>query len=164
MTDQRALPPAHTLKPGFVAFAHSGGGDLWCWQTLRPSEPGDYPIAFCPRDSDWGWWHAPNFIGWLYRTSLEHVAPFGNKESEAKKRLVRWAALIREFDHADWAADIEAVAKRAAQPLKTRRGEHDILRVLLTEEEVADRVRHAFGSEYINADFVYDVNGEPSAE
>lgn len=166
MTNQRALPPAHTLNPGFIAFAHSGGGDLWCWQTLRPSEGGEYPIAFCPRDSDWGQWHAPNFIGWLYRTSLESVAPFGGDEDEplAKKRLHRWAGLIREFGHPEWAADVEAVGNRAATPLKLPRGEDSLLRVLLTEEEVASRVRQAFGDEYLNADFVYDVHGERPAE
>jgi hypothetical protein len=161
MPDQRGIAGMHVMKPGFVAFAHSGGGDLWCWQTLQAGNSGEYPIAFCPRDSFWGWWHAPSFIGWLYRTALESVAPFGDDEAEAREHLRRWAEIIREFGHPDWAADVEAIAMRPSEPLRIGSRKDKLLRVLLTQAEVTSRIQRAFGGGYIDADFAYDVNGEP---
>jgi hypothetical protein len=163
MPDQLSIPCAHTLRPGLVAFARSGGRGLWCWQTLRKGEAGEYPIASCPRDSDWGSWHSPSLVGWLYRTCLESVAPTWLDEPETKQRLRRSVGVIREFGRPDWAADLEAIAARPAEPLSD--GPVDVsVRALLTAAEVNDRVHRAFGAEFSSGvEFPYDVNGGPEA-
>ena len=97
----------------------------------------------------------------LYRTCLESVAPMWIDEPEAKQRLRRSADLIREFGRPNWAADLEAIASRHAEPLRGSQPDES-LQALLTAGEVRDRVHRAFGAEFSSgAEFPYDVNGGP---
>jgi hypothetical protein len=159
------LPPSEMLdkggfwgnpKPGLVAFAFTGGRGLWAWQTKQSSKEGEPMIAFCPCDSYEGWWHAPTFLGWLYRVSLEYACSMWDEESETKTNLHRWAAVLREFHKLEWSDVVQSVAARPV--VLTKFGENS----LISLPEVHDRIAAAFGPSFINSPYIWDLEGEPA--
>jgi hypothetical protein len=166
------LPPAEMLhqgglpgnpKPGLVAFASTGGRDLWAWQTKNRSAGGEPMIAFCPRDSYEGWWHAPSFVGWLYRLSLEYASSLWNEESETKANLHRWASVLRDFDKAEWSDVVQSVASRPVVVTKSGSRGHGVEYALIGQREVSDRIVAAFGPGFVDAPYIWDIEGEPAA-
>jgi hypothetical protein len=151
-------------KTGLVAFAKSGGRDLWGWQTQRISEAGEPAIVYCPRDSYVGSWHAPSLLGWLYRLSLEYVTPMWDDELDHRKKLRTFARVLREFDEPQWSADLEGVAARPVRTI-TLGGRLNERRMdaLMDQHEVEDRVRRSFGRDYVEAPYVWDVAGDTEA-
>lgn len=150
-------------KPGLVAFAFNGRRDLWAWQTQRISEVGEPWIVHCPRDCYEGSWVAPSFLGWFYRVSLEYANWMWEEESESKQRLHRWASVLREFEKGEWADDIESIAHRKV--MVTKSGLHDeyISNSLISGWDVGDRIRAAFGKGFVEAPYIWDIDGEPKA-
>jgi hypothetical protein len=167
------LPPAEMLdrggfwgnpKPGLVAFAFSGRRDLWAWQTKQMSNDGEPMIAYCPRDSYEGWWHAPSFLGWLYRISLEYASSMWDEEAETRANLRRWASVLREFDQPEWSAVVESVASRPVVSTRSGpRGQH-VENSLINQREADDRIVAAFGPGFLNSRYVWDLEGEPAAD
>jgi hypothetical protein len=167
------LPPPEMLnqggfwgkpKPGLVAFAFSGGRDLWAWQTKNKSQDGEPMIAYCPRDSYEGSWYAPSFLGWLYRVSLEYASSMWDEESETKANLQRWASVLREFDKQGWSDLVRSIASRPVVAANSgpcgQRAENS----LINRREVNDRIVAAFGPAFIGSPYVWDLEGEPAAE
>lgn len=150
-------------KSGLVAFAFSGGRDLWAWQTKKTSDTGEPLIAFCPRDSYQGRWHAPSFLGWLYRLSLEYASSMWDEESETKANLHRWASVLREFDKPEWAEVVHSVADRAVVARKTGSLGQRVEISLIGEPEINDRVVAAFGPGFVDSPYIWDREGEPEA-
>lgn len=115
---------------------------------------------FCPRDSYSGWWHAPSFVGWLFRISLEYVAPMWDREAETRRNLRSWVPLLREFGGSTFAEVVEEVATRPVITIaQGGRGTPD-MKALVAPEEVQGHVRRAFGDDYVNASYVWDIDGE----
>lgn len=78
---------------GFVPFARSGAGDLWCWCSEQAM--GDrIPVGFCPANCEEGEIYAPDFSSALFRLicdAAQHLsaeAPF----VAAARALLRSAA------------------------------------------------------------------------
>lgn len=150
-------------KPGLVAFAFSGGRDLWAWQTQRVSELGEPMIAFCPRDCYEGEWYAPSFLGWLYRISLEYASSMWDDEADTKQSLHRWASVLREFDKHEWAAFVQSIASRAVVVSRSgSRGQH-VENSLICQRDVNDRIVAAFGPGFVDSPYIWDLEGEPAA-
>ena len=47
-------------KPGFVPFAHTGGGDFWCWYPAMAKKD-QTPVLLCLHDSEEAELFAPDF-------------------------------------------------------------------------------------------------------
>ncbi len=77
-------------KPGFVPFAFTGGGSLWCWYPEYATN-GVVPVVHCPRDCNTGEFFAPHFLGAVYRQILDYASNLDREdESLARKHLKRW--------------------------------------------------------------------------
>ncbi len=137
-------------EDGLVAFACSGGGDVWAWHSGRQTPGGEYAITYCPHDEDAGLWYAPNFLGWLYRTGLDYATELYDEQSVARQRLGGWAAVLDEFGAAEHAADIRVVVQAS---LINRKYGRQSLPALLLPEAVSERVAARFGLDYIDAEF-----------
>jgi len=148
-------------KQGLVPFAFAGNGDLWCWNSSRMTGLKEPAIVYCPHDCYEGHWHAPSFIGWLYRLSLEYASSMWHDEAETKQNVRDWNALVREFGPAKWADDLDEVLARS--PFEYEFGPRRMKeRGLLTDKELAARVSRAFGADYVGAPFVWNSHGDPS--
>jgi hypothetical protein len=148
-------------KPGLVPFAFAANGDLWCWKADRVTALQEPAIAYCPHDSYVGNWHAPCFIGWLYRLSLEYASSMWDDETKAKRNIASWASLIRDFGNKEWSGDLDELLVRS--PVQYEWGPRRVkLTGLLTYQELEARIRLAFGKEYLNAPFAWDFEGEPT--
>jgi hypothetical protein len=165
------LPPPEMLdqggfwgnpKPGLVAFAFSGGRDLWAWQTKNRSNNGEPMIAYCPRDSYEGWWHSPSFMGWLYRLSLEYACSMWDEESDTRTNLHRWASVLREFGKAEYSDILQSVASRPIVVTKSGSREQHLENSLISWREVNDRIDAAFGPGFVDSPYIWDLDGEPT--
>ena len=149
-------------KPGLVAFAFSGGRDLWAWQTQRTSDACEPAIAYCPRDCYEGWWHAPSLLGWLYRIGLEYASLIACEEAEAKRNLQKWASVLREFEKRQWADALESVARRNVMVSRAGLRGQFVHKALISRSEVNDRILADFGAGFISTPYIWDVGGEPA--
>ena len=91
---------APNYKAGFVPFAFTGGGDLWCW---RPSEDPEMVVC-CIHDEGIGSIDAPNLAGSLYRRILEYASDQGFWESEelTRKQLLGWSERLADYFPRTW--------------------------------------------------------------
>jgi hypothetical protein len=144
-------------KPGLVPFAFTGGGDVWAWQTQRIMSSGEPAIAFCPHDSYEGHWHAPTFIGWLYRTGLEYATVIWDEETETRKNLATWSHLVRVFGDSAWATDLDEISRRPLLKYRVGRRETE---GLLHPDDLRTRVAAAFGSDFVDAPYIWDQEGD----
>ena len=151
-----------TPKAGLVPFAFTGGGDVWAWQTERVTSSGEPAIAFCPHDCYEGHWHAPTFIGWLYRTGLEYATVIWHEEAETRKYLATWSPLVREFGDPAWAADLAEISRRPLLKYRVGRSRRDT-EGLLHPDDVRARVAAAFGSDFVDAPYVWEHEGDAAA-
>lgn len=169
VNDAEWIPPSEILnyewsgtqKLGLVPFAFTGGGDVWAWQTQRILSTNEPAIAFCPRDDYQGHWHAPSFIGWLYRIGLEYASLGWDEEPETRNNLTSWSRVVREFGDATWAADLEEISRRPLQKYRVGRYDAD---GLLPLNELRDRVASAFGGEFVDSPYVWDNEGDAAAD
>jgi hypothetical protein len=151
-------------KPSLVAFAFTGGRDLWAWQIQRTSALGEPTIALCPRDSCEGEWYAPSFLGWLYRISLEYASSMWDEEAETKQNLHRWASVLREFGQYEWADHVKSIESRAVVVARSGpRGQQHLLNSLVSQTEINDRILATFGPGFVGVPYIWDVDGEPAA-
>ena len=104
-------------KDGFIPFAFTGGGDLWCWHPGWNAN-GITPVVFCPRDSYDGNRYAPNFLGWVFRTIVEFAssAKCFSEEVEAKKHFARWRKDVAPLLPEAWAAVVRDLGQK---PMRT---------------------------------------------
>lgn len=99
--------PQEYHKPGFVPFAHTGGGDHWCWW------PEKGVIVLCPHDFELGEYDSPTFESFLYRRCL-HYAHGGfirEEETETRELLVQWAERLAVFFPPHWVVQLKDLAK-----------------------------------------------------
>jgi len=148
-------------KPGLVPFAFTGGASLCCWQTRRVTEFGEPAIVFCPRDCYEGDWYAPSFAGWLYRVALDYALSIDD-ENEGKTHIANWANAFREFGKQSWYDDLLQVIQR--QPFRHPIGRRaQVVTGLLTHQELQERIRVQLGLDYLDARYIWDVDGESDA-
>jgi len=85
-------------KPGFVPFAFTGAGDNWCWW------PSEHSVVLCPHDCLEGEFDAPDFLGSIYRRTLEYAGGGFDRENEreARQQLRDWAARFTRFFQPAW--------------------------------------------------------------
>ena len=101
-------------KLGFVPFAFNGAGDLWCWwpEATRDSAT---PVVCCPHDEEYGEFHAPNFLGFLYHQVLMYSVVGGfdvDEEEEAREWLRIWHKSFVEFFPHSWSETIASIANK----------------------------------------------------
>jgi hypothetical protein len=124
---------------GFVPFAFTGGGDLWCWHP--PSSAGDnVPVVLCPRDSNMAEFYAPHFLASLYRQVLDYArGPFAHAdEGLAHSHLSRWAADLGPLLPPPWRVTLGRLQGAELRPWQ-RNGR--TFRTLLPDEEYRAIVR-----------------------
>jgi hypothetical protein len=100
--------PLDFHKPGFVPFAFTGGGDNWCWW------PAENCVVLCPHDCLEGEFDAPDFLGSIYRRTLEYASGGQESEGEARKQLREWAKRLTAFFPPHW---IKTISDAAEAPL-----------------------------------------------
>ena len=95
-------------KPGFVPFAFTGAGDLWCW---RPSEDPQMVVC-CIHDEGMGSVDAPNLLGSIYRRILDYASDQGNWESEelTRNQLLRWSERLHDYFPDPWIEDLRLLS------------------------------------------------------
>ena len=142
-----------------MPFAFTARGDYWCWHTGRITSAGEPAVVYCPRDCFEGHWDAPSFIGWLYALTLGYCASFWRTEAETKIEATRWAELVAEFGPAEWALDLRDILSRPAAEYEW--GPRRVKMVgLLTDIELEDRIIRAFGEDYHDVPFIWDLQAK----
>ena len=68
-------------SPGFVPFAFTAGGDLWCWRAV-PDAVVEPCVVECPHDCEEGSVYAPDFQTAIYRHLLEAAAGLHGTEQD----------------------------------------------------------------------------------
>jgi len=68
-------------SPGFVPFAFTAGGDLWCWRAV-PDAVVEPCVVECPHDCEEGSVYAPDFQMAIYRHLLEAAAGLHGTEQD----------------------------------------------------------------------------------
>lgn len=132
-------------KSGFVPFAFTGGGDHWCWHPAS-ANCGITPVVLCPRDSKIGEFYASNFLGALYRQSLEfasYVKP--EDEAEARIHLKRWVDDLGPLLPSPWSQTLANVARSPLQTWKEMR------------YEMSGLLRRAEYNEIVRRDLVFPL-------
>jgi hypothetical protein len=149
-----------TPKPGLVPFAFGGSGDPFCWQTQRITSANEPAVVLCPHDSFEGEWYAPSFMGWLYRTDLDYSIDPSFEEDEKRENLKKWADVLWGFGQEESADDLAEISYR---PLRTCNVGRNTYEYLLSEDEARERLRSAFGNEYVDAPYIWDIDGESAS-
>lgn len=95
-------------KPGFVPFAFTGAGDLWCWWPAQDSSA----VVLCWRDSIEGSFDAPSFVGSLYRRILDHCLHIDpGEEKEVRERLPALAKTLATYFPSQWRDTLLSLAE-----------------------------------------------------
>jgi hypothetical protein len=109
--------PFEEFRPGgFVPFAQSAEGDLWCWYTPLTAAAG-VPIVRCPHDDSVASLAAPHLAAWLYAQLLTECCFEIDRhgEVESRQRVGEWLRRVRDFLPADWAGTVQEVLARPLQ-------------------------------------------------
>jgi hypothetical protein len=104
------------MLPHLVPFAHTIGGDYWCWQTERTDERGTR-VLFCPQDYQEATVYAPDFSAALFRQVLHYAcfdfeADDDEDEEENRAFLHRWAIDLAGVLPPHWCQTIRDVESR----------------------------------------------------
>lgn len=103
--------------PGFVPFAFTAGGDLWCWRPVKGGavEP---PVVECPHDCEEGSVYAADFGSAIYRHLLEATAAHHLAEQDLLEEidLVRQCCdRFRRLLSSQQVSTLEAILSRPPQ-------------------------------------------------
>lgn len=72
--------------PGFVPFATTGSGDLWCWEHEQ-SGGAEPRVVACPHDCDEGSVYAADFTSALYRQLLDGLAIHAQQAADVSEQV-----------------------------------------------------------------------------
>ncbi len=119
---------------GFMPFAESVCGDLWCWHPASTTE-GRVPVVLCEHDSTMASFYAPDLHGAMYRQILAFATGYcKDAEDEALSRahMRRWARDLGPVFPDAWRTTITQLATRPVQAWESRSFDR---RGLLSAEE-----------------------------
>ncbi len=135
------IPEYHL--PGFIPFANSEAGDLWCWVPAR-SAGNQVPIAFCPNDYKLASLDAPDFTSWLFRRTFTYsLGPIELDEVENTRLwFERWIADLSTLLKPHWRLKLQEIT---SLPLKSRREAEKEIHFLVSPEEYLDIIRKEIG-------------------
>ena len=125
--------------PGFIPFANSEAGDLWCWVPAH-SNGKQVPIAFCPNDYRLASLDAPDFSGWLFRRTFTYsLAPIEPDEVENRRLwFERWVADLSTLLKPRWRIKLQEVS---SLPLKSCQEAEKEIHFLVSSEEYLETIR-----------------------
>jgi hypothetical protein len=86
-------------RPGFVPFATSGSGDLWCWQPAFTDERGTRVLS-CPHDCYDADVYAPDFVSAVFRHLVDQAAAMhrdSDSVEQSRQRLVSATSALQSF-------------------------------------------------------------------
>ncbi|GHC10898.1 SMI1/KNR4 family protein [Cerasicoccus arenae] len=125
-------------KPGFIPFAHTGGGDYWCWSPPHETNS-EIPVLLCPHDCEEAEFYAPNFSSALFRHALEYSASIDEDELELlKATLTKLLSYFSEIWDDQW---VEKIKEVSSTPLTWNQYEHYI--------------EHEFGKDFIERTIIW---------
>jgi len=95
--------------PGFVPFAFTGAGDLWCWWPEQDREA----VVLCPSDCQMGEFDAPSLAHFLYRRCLDYAMGGFDVEDEsaARQQLAAWSQTLSRYLPARWCAHLSSLSQ-----------------------------------------------------
>ena len=97
-------------RPGFVPFAFTGGGELWCWWPAEDAEA----VVFLPI-GDAGTFYAANLTGSIYRSLLDYAIEIREAdEDEARRYFALWARRLKNYFPARWIETLKMLEQAKA--------------------------------------------------
>jgi len=101
-------------RPGYVPFATTPDGDLWCWARDLAGDDGASPVARCPRGYEMCELYAPDFLAFTYRRLLDYAdGGFDEPQAlDARLHFARWAQDLYPLYPQRWSWTLDAIARR----------------------------------------------------
>jgi hypothetical protein len=113
-----AREPMPGERAGFVPFAFTGAGVLWCWWPPQDREA----VVLCPHDDGTGRVDTPSFLGSIYRRFLDYSLDGIDEDEEARSRQLLGLGAERLAGHipATWAETLRSLSR--AEVVEWREG------------------------------------------
>ncbi len=131
-------------RSDFVSFAHTGGGDSWCWQSEKGGR-----VVLCPHDSNMAKVYAKNFESALFRQALDYANGGFDEEDEddARENLKSWPRQLSFLWPAKWGDELTRIA---VSPLQV--GRFSTIQ-LISDEDLERLVEQELSFEGIDEEF-----------
>lgn len=145
-----------------VAFARTGGGDLWGWHLgYLPA----LPVVFCPHDDDEGVFYTDSFEAAIFRHILEFASQnnfyIGSGNSwemdiaKARVLLSAWKKRFFEWFKEEWNEEIDKLLTLELKYYKPNKSNG--FYVLITPEEADDLIDKYLKFDLLGKSFLWTV-------
>ena len=140
-------------RPGFVPFATSGSGDLWCWQPAFTDERGTR-VLYCPHDCYDADVYAPDFMSAIYRHLVDQAATMHrdlDSVERSRQHLLAATSALQPFLTPERRESLSQICRLPVQsPLLPARVP-TVRHFLLSSGEHSELLRHHLSYEDMDA-------------